>query len=260
VLLALSVSPVVGIFVGALGTGLGALLGLSDTHFSTAKGLRIGAMGIALLVGTGGGLYIRTHNLLSPSLREQRDEYIALGYSQADALRLLEGRIVGATTPAAVVGAATADTPAQRPTRVASTAASGFAGVGSNLFSSPAATSDCEELRIPKEREGQVTAHQLIENFRAYPGWRDLADAVPPQAPDADKKALLMIALHAACGADPLRPATPLRPTVAQCEAGDFAGSGSLRPVSARIHEEISPPMRAPAQSLVARFLCSLKP
>ena len=89
-------SPVVGIFIGALGTGLAALLGLNDAQFSGPKGLRIGALGIALLVGAAGGLYVRTHALLSPSLKEQRDEYIALGYSQTDALRLLEGRIIGA--------------------------------------------------------------------------------------------------------------------------------------------------------------------
>lgn len=95
VLLALSVSPVVGIFISALGTGLGVLLGLSDSHFSKAKGMRIGALGLSLLVGVASGIYVRTHALLSPSLEEQQAEYIKLGYSKAETLRLLEGRIVG---------------------------------------------------------------------------------------------------------------------------------------------------------------------
>lgn len=95
VLLALSVSPVVGIFISALGTGLGVLLGLSDSHFSKAKGMRIGALGVSLLVGVASGIYVRTHALLSPSLEEQQAEYIKLGYSKAETLRLLEGRIVG---------------------------------------------------------------------------------------------------------------------------------------------------------------------
>ena len=39
VLLALSVSPVVGIFISALATGLAVLLGLNDQHFSNARAL-----------------------------------------------------------------------------------------------------------------------------------------------------------------------------------------------------------------------------
>ena len=97
-LLALSVSPTVGIFISALGTGLGVLLGLNDSHFSKAKGIRIGALGLSLLVGVATGLYVRTHALLSPSLEAQRDEYIKLGYSKAETLRLLEGRIVGSVS------------------------------------------------------------------------------------------------------------------------------------------------------------------
>ena len=88
-LLGLSANATVGIFIGAVGTGLAALLGLNDRHFSTAKGLRIGAFGVAAAVGAPGGIFIRDHGLVSPSLADIKAEYLALGFDTAQALEFL---------------------------------------------------------------------------------------------------------------------------------------------------------------------------
>ncbi|MEO0368655.1 MAG: CHAT domain-containing protein, partial [Pseudomonadota bacterium] len=62
---------VVSIFIGAVGVGLAALLGLNDRHFSVAKGLRIGTFGLSVAISALTGLYVRDHGLLSPSLEER---------------------------------------------------------------------------------------------------------------------------------------------------------------------------------------------
>lgn len=255
VLLALSVSPVVGIFISALATGLAVLLGLNDQHFSNARALRIGVMGVTLLVGVGGGLYVRTHGLLSPSLAQQRDEYMALGFSKADALRLLEGRIIGAVpawVPVAAVGGAHAAQPV-------SVAVPATASVGSYLFSSQAKMSDCAQLRLTRTQASTITAGELSDNLQSFDGWKQLVEALPSPAPDTDRKGLLLIALQAVCGEDGLAPSTPLRPTAAQCLAGDFAAVAALQPVTRRIDMDISVPWRTPALRLLGNFLCAQK-
>lgn len=64
-------TSIVGIFIGAVGAALAALLGLNDKHFSTAKGLRIGAFGLAVVCAAPAGIYARDHGLFSRSM-EQR--------------------------------------------------------------------------------------------------------------------------------------------------------------------------------------------
>ncbi|MGB5290096.1 MAG: hypothetical protein WBN41_01430 [Lysobacterales bacterium] len=69
---------VVGIFIGAVGVGLAALLGLNDRHFSTAKGLRIGSFGLAVALSALSGIYVRDHGLMTPDLKERVDEVHAV--------------------------------------------------------------------------------------------------------------------------------------------------------------------------------------
>lgn len=59
---------IVGYFIAAVGAGLAALLGLNDAHFSSAKGLRIGAFGLGVLVAAPLGVIVKEHHLLEPSL------------------------------------------------------------------------------------------------------------------------------------------------------------------------------------------------
>lgn len=92
VLLGLAMSPTVAGFVAAIGAALAALLGLNDRHFSLAKGVRIGVFGIFAVLGAPAGLYLKNHSVFAPSLEERKANFVALGYSECQALDLLAGK------------------------------------------------------------------------------------------------------------------------------------------------------------------------
>lgn len=103
--LGLSVSPVVASFVGAVGAVLAALLGLNDRHFSTAKGVRIGCFGLAVLVAAPTGIYVRDHKILAPilpqpqtkehpTLEEKKSQYEKLGFDEEEVMGFLAAEIM----------------------------------------------------------------------------------------------------------------------------------------------------------------------
>jgi hypothetical protein len=78
-LVGLSSSPVVGIVVGALASVLAVFLGLDVSTGSVIgalriNGVRIGALGVATVIGLGLGLYVRVNNpfLPDPEVQLQR--------------------------------------------------------------------------------------------------------------------------------------------------------------------------------------------
>lgn len=219
VLLGQSLSPVVGIFLGALGTALAALLGLNDAHFSTAKGLRIGSLGLAVLVGGTGGIYMRTHNLLSPSLEQQRDQLRALGYPEKDALRLLEGRIVDAVKE------------------------QGRAG----YFGAHVEIPTCDTTFVSEANRKNTSLETITTNFSQFPEWNKLVSALPQNASEDDKKSLLFMAMNAACGEHYPAGTTPARPTKEECGRNDFARIAALNSIST-----------PGAIELLGPFLCAL--
>jgi hypothetical protein len=105
ILLGLSSSPVVSLVVGALAALLAAFIGIrlpgkeaADAPPETisvaqrrAAAFRAGAFGLTCVLGLLGGIYLRTHNSLSPaqpSLRQQVDELTAVGFSAVEARRI----------------------------------------------------------------------------------------------------------------------------------------------------------------------------
>lgn len=94
-LMGLAVSPVVGVIIGALSSSLALILGLNDKHVTEHKSLRIGAFGICCVLGTLFGIYARTHNLFAPSLQRLKSEYVALGFSEDEALSLIKYKEFG---------------------------------------------------------------------------------------------------------------------------------------------------------------------
>jgi hypothetical protein len=75
-IIGLSIAEVTGIVVGALTSLLAAFFGLrSNKEGETGNQMVIGTFGIICLLGIFLGLYIRTHNLLSPSLSSEIKEY-----------------------------------------------------------------------------------------------------------------------------------------------------------------------------------------
>lgn len=85
-LLGLAVSPVVSGIIGTLSSLLAVLLGLNEKFLSPIKSFRVGAFGFSSVVGILLGMYIRTHNLLSPDLHVLKQQYLELGYTDEEAL------------------------------------------------------------------------------------------------------------------------------------------------------------------------------
>ncbi len=104
ILLGLSSSPVVGLVVGSITALLASLIGLktpatddSDSQVLTSSqlklaGIRTGSFGLACVLGIVVGIYMRTHNVLSPvepTLEVQFNELTQIGFSPKEARDLL---------------------------------------------------------------------------------------------------------------------------------------------------------------------------
>lgn len=97
-LVGLSATPMVGLVVGAITALLASFLGLrtkdnpevaSETAVQQQRliltGIRTGTFALACAVGVLSGMHVRTHNLMSPSLLEKKQELVALGFSPDEA-------------------------------------------------------------------------------------------------------------------------------------------------------------------------------
>lgn len=92
-LLGLSVSPVVSGVIGTISSLLAILIGLNEKFLDPIKSLRIGAFGLFSVVGIVIGLYIRANDPFAPSLSDKMEEYLAIGYSEAEAKAFVTGFI-----------------------------------------------------------------------------------------------------------------------------------------------------------------------
>jgi hypothetical protein len=96
-LIGLSATPVVSIVITALVALLAGLFGLSEKigpDLSAASVRRLSAFGLAAAIAAPAGVWIRTHEILGPSIEEQKASLRAIGYSdgsaeQKDMLRYL---------------------------------------------------------------------------------------------------------------------------------------------------------------------------
>lgn len=112
ILLGLSTSPVVGLAVGSITALLASLLGLKipkkngeqatddTTNREQQKliGIRAGFFGLTCVVGIFIGIYMRTHNVLSPpelTLKQQIAELTAIGFSAQEARELVVPHATG---------------------------------------------------------------------------------------------------------------------------------------------------------------------
>jgi hypothetical protein len=89
VIMGTSITPTVATVLGALVAILSAVLGLNDSQFTHAKAVRIGSFGLACVLGAYIGLYVRSHNLLSPSLASLKAQYLEIGSSEKQALQFI---------------------------------------------------------------------------------------------------------------------------------------------------------------------------
>lgn len=116
-LMGLSTSPVVALVVGAIAALLGTVvLPLTKANDTTPArqrdaAWRAGALGIAAIVGLAAGVWMRTHDVLSPprpTLAEQVAAVQAAGFSADEARRLVASREFPAARAASASAAAAA--------------------------------------------------------------------------------------------------------------------------------------------------------
>ncbi|MDP2314251.1 MAG: hypothetical protein Q8P41_15220 [Pseudomonadota bacterium] len=97
----LSASPVVGTLIGGIVGSLLGLLGLqrdknAGTAATAASFLAVGAFGLTAAPAAVAGLWMRTHNALSPTIKEQVEAWTAAGFSDVEARGLVAGRALAA--------------------------------------------------------------------------------------------------------------------------------------------------------------------
>jgi len=89
IIMGTSTTPTVATVLGALTTLLAGILGLNDHYFNNAKAVRVGSFGFACVIGAYTGLFVRSHNLLSPSPEALKAQYLRPGYGEEQALKLV---------------------------------------------------------------------------------------------------------------------------------------------------------------------------
>lgn len=171
-LLGLAISEVVSGVIGTLSSLLLILLGLNDKYMTVIKGIRIGSFGIFTVAGIVAGIYIRTHDALSPTTIELREEYIEAGYTKDQALYYV-ARTVFEYVPVGWFGTSLADT-------------GSFAGKKSShkslLFSSEVDLSECDFLISAKSTWPKS---EVINSFESAGGtWEELVVNLEPELPD----------------------------------------------------------------------------
>jgi hypothetical protein len=98
---------VVSVILGSIAAGLVTLLGFVSKEESVeAQGsvVRLGSFGVACAIAVVLGIFVRTHNIASPSISQQVEEIRKAGYSAEEARRWVAYRNLGANLDAASSG------------------------------------------------------------------------------------------------------------------------------------------------------------
>ncbi|KZN59734.1 hypothetical protein [Pseudoalteromonas luteoviolacea] len=203
VVMGTSVTPTVTMLLGALTTILAAILGLNDRHFNDAKAVRIGAFGVACVLGAYLGIYVRSHNLLAPSLKDLKGQYMAVGYTEQQALQLLTLKEFGLNLSQV--------SPESYPQKTDSEPLQGNeiplvhdAQVArmnnqhsSLLFSAAVEVSGCDELAYTDET---LALDEVLNNFELTGGvWAQLAENVSSVYTTNEQKGVLLATRDALC-------------------------------------------------------------
>lgn len=249
---------VVSIFIGAVGVGLAALLGLNDRHFSAAKGLRIGSFGLAVAVSALSGIYVRDNNMLSPGI-EERAKTLRAALHGVDNQQIID-LLVGTTTTIKSDGS----TVQARAALDARSALFNASGVDRSV---------CDKLNEPEWRSSDWTLQEVKEQYRLFDNaknsWGKFIDVLDEKLPasQADQKAMLFIARDAACGngeqIQAFKPSSPECKAILE-NANDpeaikqlFTASETLMPVLNSIRENVSADNNDIALQLLVPILCS---
>jgi hypothetical protein len=215
VIMGTSTTPTVATVLGALTTMLAGILGMNDKYFGNAKAVRIGAFGFSCVLGAYLGLFVRSHNLLSPTLVSLKKQYVELGFSEAQALDFIAQKEFGVslaaltgqqpvaavnTAPIAegetVVVGTTVIAAAVSPV-VPSIAAQIHQQHSSLLFSSPVDLSSCDEL---EGTDDTLPLDEVINNFELTGDmWETASLLATEQLTPAQQKGVMLATKDAIC-------------------------------------------------------------
>lgn len=242
---------IVAIFIGAVGVGLAALLGLNDRHFSAAKGLRIGSFGIAVAAFALIGIYVRTNAPLSPSLLDRATELKTIFPNMTDS-QLVELLSVKKQIKDKKTG------------EVTQTIVSLDKATDAMFASDAVKKSACSDLE--GSNDANIEIKFLLRRFRRVDGaqelgWKSLADDVEDMK---DARAILLIARDAACGLatweKPVKPSKNLCLKVKQ-SAVDYAqikaDSKNLNELTKIVESRVTQTQPEMALQQILPVLCS---
>jgi hypothetical protein len=198
VLMGIAVSPTVGIIIGTLSSTLAVLLGLNDKHFSNAKAMRIGSFGFACVLGVFLGIFMRTHNVLSPSIQEMKKEYTDVNYKEPQALDFIAFKEFGILNKDWRMAASSGDsTSGGGKINTSNLTQIRHAGV---LYAANVNMDACDELINTDEH---LKTDQIITNFKLTGGfWKNLAISVEKNLDEPDQKIVLLAIKDEICSAE----------------------------------------------------------
>lgn len=145
----LSTEPVIGGVIATLSSLLALFLGLNEKFLDPLKSIRIGAFGFAAVAGIIMGFYIRANDPFSPTLLDKKEEYKALGYSDAEARAFVTKRIL-------------ADSAAAR-------------NEDNVLYSSSVALNECNNLRSINETYKRIDIEGIPSGYLTGT-WKEFVD------------------------------------------------------------------------------------
>ncbi|MDK2593783.1 hypothetical protein [Pseudoalteromonas obscura] len=194
VVMGTSVTPTVSILLGTLTTILGAILGLNDRYFNDAKAARIGAFGIACVIGAYIGIYVRSHNLLAPSLVELKAQYVSAGYTEQQALQLLTLKEFGMRLDSTYAGD---ETSAKSEFSFSEQAANIANQHNSLLFSSSISVNGCDELSYT---DSSLELDEIVNNFELTGGvWATVSESIVTEFEESEQKKMLLAIRYSVC-------------------------------------------------------------
>ena len=216
VIMGTSVTPTVATVLGALTAILTSILGLNDSQFSDAKAARIGSFGFACVIGAYTGLFVRSHNVLSPSLMSLKHEYIAIGFSNDQALNYISQKEFGVMiqysgTDVGLDDSVDADLDDGPGSRLVAPDRQSIVNHpivnqqitnqhSSLLFSAPVELSGCDEVIYTDD---SLPLDEVINNFELTGDvWEELALYVVQEVPPSLQKRILLTTKDAVCSLD----------------------------------------------------------
>lgn len=233
VMMGTSINPTVATLFGTLTTLLAAILGLNDAYFTNAKAVRVGSFGFACVIGAYLGLFVRSHDVFSPSLFTLKENYIALGFSEKQALSFVAlkefdiliqtNEVESSQNELIKKESSTKKEMSDENTKINNRGMTPLVmnsrvskQHSSVLFSAPVELSSCDEV---ERTDNSLPLDEVLNNFELTGGvWEELVIKVSSEIEQDKQKLILLTIKDAVCQIDAVEEADckALDPIIAQ--------------------------------------------